>query len=135
MPGLSDNIKVTAIIDRFLEHSRIYCFENAGQPLVFLSSADWMVRNLDRRVEVAVQVNDPQIKKRLMDEVLGLSLQDNVKSHRILADGRSERIVRGANEVAVRSQLTLLELAQKQVAAATAEAALPGKKGKKKRRS
>jgi polyphosphate kinase len=135
VPGLSDNISVTAIIDRFLEHSRIYCFENAGQPLVFLSSADWMVRNLDRRVEVAVQVNDPQIKKRLMDEVLGLSLQDNVKSHRILADGRSERIVRGANDVAVRSQQTLLELAQKQVAAATAEAALPGKKGKKKRRS
>ena len=135
VPGLSDNIKVTAIIDRFLEHSRVYCFENAGQPLVYISSADWMVRNLDRRVEVAVQVHDTQIKKRILDEVLGLSLQDNVRAHRVLADGRSERIVAAPGEAPVRSQQSLIELAQKQVAAATAEAALPGKKGKKKRRA
>ena len=135
VPGLSDNITVTAIIDRFLEHSRVYCFENAGQPLVYISSADWMVRNLARRVEVAVQVHDTQIKKRILDEVLGLSLQDNVKAHRVLADGRSERVVAAPGEALVRSQQSLIELAQKQVAAATAEAALPGKKGKKKRRS
>ena len=135
VPGLSDNIQVSAIIDRFLEHSRVYCFENAGQPLVFLSSADWMVRNLDRRVEVAVQVNDVQLRKRIIDEVLTPSLQDNQKAHRVLADGRSERIVPAPGEPAMRSQQMLLDLVQKQNAAATAEAATPGKKGKKKRRN
>lgn len=131
VPGLSDNIEVKAIIDRFLEHSRVYTFENGGAPLVFLSSADWMVRNLDRRVEVAVQVTDPVLKKRLLDEVLGLSMADNTKAHRVLADSRSERIQPKAGEPVVRSQQALVELAQKQIAAANEAAAQPG--GKKRR--
>jgi polyphosphate kinase len=134
VPGLSDNIQVRALVDRFLEHSRIYYFENAGVPLVYLSSADWMVRNLDRRVEVAVQVTEPALKKRLIDEVLGISLADNIKSHRVLPDGRSERLVPKAGEPLLRSQVVLLELAQKQIAAATEAAASPSKKGRGKRR-
>ncbi|MBL9077014.1 MAG: polyphosphate kinase 1 [Planctomycetes bacterium] len=114
VPGLSDNITVVSIVDRFLEHSRVYYFENAGNPLVYLSSADWMVRNLDRRVEVAAPVLEPELKKRVVDEVLGMALHDNVKARRVLASGQSERIVRAAAEPAVRSQLALLDLSMKQ---------------------
>ena len=114
MPGLSDNIVVKAIIDRFLEHSRVYYFENAGQQVVYISSADWMVRNLDRRVEVAVPILDPTLKKRVVDEVLGLSLADNVKARRVLPDGSSERVRRAEGEPPVRSQQALLEMAQRQ---------------------
>ncbi len=114
VPGLSDNITVVAIIDRFLEHSRVYYFENGGNPLVYLSSADWMVRNLDRRVEVAAPVLDPDLKRRVVDEVLGMALRDNVKAHRVLWNGQSERIVRAAGEAPLRSQLALLEMTMKQ---------------------
>ncbi|MBK8099337.1 MAG: polyphosphate kinase 1 [Planctomycetes bacterium] len=114
VPGLSDNITVKAIIDRFLEHSRIYWFENAGNPQVYISSADMMVRNLDRRVEAAAPVLDPELKKRVVDEILGMALADNVKARKVLPDGSSERIVRAPADPAVRSQQTFLELAQKQ---------------------
>jgi polyphosphate kinase len=114
VPGLSDNISVVAIVDRFLEHSRVYYFENAGNPLVYLSSADWMVRNLDRRVEVAAPVLDPELKKRVVDEVLGMALGDNVKARRVLANGQSSRIARGPGEPALRSQQALLDLSMRQ---------------------
>ena len=114
VPGLSETISVKAIIDRYLEHSRVYYFENGGNPVVYLSSADWMARNLDRRVEVAAPVVDPELKKRVIDEVLGLALADNVKARRVLPTGQSERIVRAEGEVAVRSQQVLLEMAMKQ---------------------
>ncbi|MGE3171528.1 MAG: polyphosphate kinase 1 [Planctomycetota bacterium] len=114
VPGLSDNITVTALIDRFLEHSRIYYFENGGNPLVYLSSADWMIRNLDRRVEVAAPVHDPELKQRVVDEVLGLSLADNQKAHRVLPDGSSERVARPDGAPVIRSQIELLERAQRQ---------------------
>jgi polyphosphate kinase len=114
VPGLSDNITVKAIVDRFLEHSRVYYFENGGNPLVYLSSADWMVRNLDRRVEVAVPVLDPELKKRVVDEVLGSALGDNVKARRVLPSGQSERIARAEGEAPLRSQQALLDLALRQ---------------------
>src|SRR5262245_29942095 len=135
VPGLSENITVKAIIDRFLEHSRVYYFENAGNPLVYLSSADWMIRNLDRRVEVAAQIHDPEIKKRVIDEVLGLSLADNVKARRVLADGRSERVVRTDGEAAIRSQLALLDLTQKQPEPPAEGGSPQQKKARKKRPS
>jgi polyphosphate kinase len=113
VPGLSETIRVTAIVDRFLEHSRVYYFENAGNPIVYLSSADWMVRNLDRRVEVAVPVLDPVLKKRVIDEVLGLSLQDTVKARRILPNGLSERLPPPEGRAALRSQAALLDLASR----------------------
>jgi polyphosphate kinase len=114
VPGLSENISVVAIVDRFLEHSRVYYFENGGNPLVYLSSADWMIRNLDRRVEVAAPILDPELKKRVIDEVLGMALADNVKARRILPSGQSERIVRGDGELPLRSQLALLEMTMRQ---------------------
>lgn len=112
VPGLSDNITVTAIVDRFLEHSRVYYFENAGEPDVLLSSADWMIRNLDRRVEVAAPILDPQLRDRVIEEVLNISLRDNVKAHRVLPDGTSQRVQAAAGEATVRSQATLIELTQ-----------------------
>lgn len=135
VPGLSDNITVVAIVDRFLEHSRVYYFENAGNPLVYLSSADWMVRNLDRRVEVAAPVLDPELKKRVVDEVLGAALADNVKARRVLPTGQSERITRNEGEVPLRSQLALLEMTMKQPES-TPEGGFsdPQKRRKKKKR-
>ncbi|MBW2436481.1 MAG: RNA degradosome polyphosphate kinase, partial [Deltaproteobacteria bacterium] len=65
VPGLSENIRVYSTLGRFLEHSRIYRFENAGEPEFFIGSADWMQRNLDRRVETIVPVSDPELKLEL----------------------------------------------------------------------
>jgi polyphosphate kinase len=114
VPGLSDNITVVAIVDRFLEHSRVYYFENAGNPLVYLSSADWMARNLDRRVEVAAPILDGELKKRVIDEVLGMALNDNVKARRVLPSGQSERVLRSDGDAPLRSQNALLEMTMKQ---------------------
>ena len=114
VPGMSDNISVVAIVDRFLEHSRVYYFENGGNSLVYISSADWMIRNLDRRVEVATPILDPELKKRVVEEVLGLSLQDTVKARRVLPSGDCERVSPVAGDKPLRSQQVLLEKAQKQ---------------------
>ena len=113
--GLSENITVTTIVDRFLEHSRVYCFENAGDPKVYLSSADWMIRNLERRVEVAAPILAPALKKRVIDEVLGMALKDNVKARRVRPDGQSERITRKVGELRLRSQTALLDAAMRPV--------------------
>src|SRR3954452_8448263 len=80
VPGLSENIRVVSIVGRFLEHSRIYYFENAGDAVVYLSSADWMPRNLVRRVEVAFPIEDPALKKEIVNEVLPAFLRDCVKA-------------------------------------------------------
>lgn len=134
VPGLSENIRVTAIVDRFLEHSRVYYFENGGDPDVFLSSADWMIRNLDRRVEVAAPVLDAHLKQRVIDDVLGMSLNDNVKSHRILPDGSSERVARADKAPALRSQTTLLKLTMSRTESAGEDAKRKKKRKKKDRR-
>jgi polyphosphate kinase len=85
VPGLSDNIRVISIIDRFLEHARVYIFENAGAREYFLSSADWMSRNLDRRVEVAFPIYDPTLQQQVQ-EIIDTQLADNVKARVLLAD-------------------------------------------------
>jgi len=82
---LSENIEIVSIVDRFLEHSRIYYFYNNGKPKVYLSSADWMIRNLDNRVEVAVPIYDKQIQKELYD-FIDIQLSDNVKARLIDSD-------------------------------------------------
>ncbi len=136
VPGLSDNITVISIIDRFLEHSRVYYFENAGNPFVYLSSADGMARNLDRRVEVAAPVLEPELKKRVVDEVLGMALNDNVKARRILPNGLSERVVRADTDLPLRSQQALLDMTMKQPES-TPEGGVsePQKRRKKKKRA
>lgn len=107
VPGLSENIRVISIVDRYLEHARISYFENAGEGEYLLASADWMPRNLDRRVEIAFPVLEPVLKAQIR-EILQTQLADTVKARRILADGRSVRL--GATgRPALRSQERLYE--------------------------
>jgi polyphosphate kinase len=89
--GLSENIEVMSIIDTFLEHSRIFYFSNAGNEEIYLSSADWMPRNLERRIEIMFPIENPKLKKDLT-ELLKLYFKDNVKSWRLLASGEYEKI-------------------------------------------
>ncbi|HEY8413853.1 MAG TPA: hypothetical protein VIK76_20705, partial [Pyrinomonadaceae bacterium] len=86
-PGLSQTIHVRSIVGRFLEHSRVFYFANGGDEELYIGSADWMTRNLDRRVEVVVPVLDSQSKKYLKDTVLAAYLRDNVKSRVMNSDG------------------------------------------------
>ncbi len=111
IPGISENISVVSIVDRFLEHTRIFYFGNAGSPEVYIGSADWMDRNLSRRVEVVFPINEPRLKKRVIEEVLALTLADNVKARRLLPDGSYERVKAAPGEAPVRSQDRFLQLA------------------------
>ncbi len=108
IPGLSENIRVISIVDRYLEHARIFHFENGGQPEYLLASADWMPRNLDRRVELAFPILEPPLQA-VVREVLEIQLADNVKARRILSTGSSVR-VRADGAPAVRSQERLYEV-------------------------
>jgi polyphosphate kinase len=110
IPGVSENIRVTSIVDRFLEHSRIFYFGNGGDPQVYIGSADWMDRNLSRRVEVVWPVEQPELKQRLIREILATSLADNVKARELLSDGTYRRVT-PANDQRVRSQERFLEFA------------------------
>jgi polyphosphate kinase len=107
--GLSENISVVSIIDRYLEHARILRFHHGGDDLVFISSADWMPRNLDRRIELLVPVEDPPLKQRLA-ETLEVYFEDNVKARHLQADGSYNRpkLPRGAKRRR-RSQEVLYE--------------------------
>ncbi|MBN2088830.1 RNA degradosome polyphosphate kinase [candidate division KSB1 bacterium] len=97
IPGISENITVRSIVGRYLEHSRIFYFENGGEPLYYLSSADWMPRNLDRRIETLFPVENPDAQQRL-NEILELNLQDNIKSRVLNADGHYSRVNRRGKE-------------------------------------
>jgi polyphosphate kinase len=90
VPGLSENIQVVSIVDRFLEHARILCFENGGEPEYYLSSADWMGRNLDGRVETTFPVLDPGLQRQV-EAILSLQLADDTKARVLTADGRHTR--------------------------------------------
>jgi len=128
VPGTSDNIRVISIVDRFLEHARIFYFENGGKREVYLSSADWMPRNFQRRVEVMFPVDDEELRNRVVDEILAIALADNVKARRLLADGTYVRVRHeGANgKPAMRSQYRFMELAREK---AQAGPGLPGAGG------
>ena len=111
VPGISDNIRVYSIIDRFLEHSRVFYFHNNGDPQVYIGSADWMDRNLIRRVEVVFPVEAPELKQRLIAEILAISLADNTKTRELLPDGSYRRTQRDPNQPPLRSQERFLEIA------------------------
>ena len=109
--GVSDNIRVRSIVGRFLEHSRIYYFHNAGNPLVFLSSADWMQRNFFKRVETCFPVEDPLLRQRVIDEGLLCYLRDNQRAWQLRADGSYVRIPSGRAKPRDAQQELLLQLA------------------------
>ena len=89
--GISENIRVRSIVGNFLEHSRIFYFLNDGQPEFYMGSADWMPRNLDRRVEILFPVEEEEIKKSVY-HILEVELADNVKAHILNKDGQYEKI-------------------------------------------
>lgn len=101
--GFSENIRVISIVDRFLEHSRLFYFENGGKSELFLSSADWMTRNLTRRIELMCPIYDDGIKEMLAD-ILHLSLRDNVKARQLLPNGSYQFVSRNDKEAPIRSQ-------------------------------
>jgi polyphosphate kinase len=111
LPGLSENITVRSIVDRFVEHSRIFYFENACQPEVWLASADWTPNHFFHRIEVAFPIDDGNLRERLRGQVLETLLHDNVKARFLQADGTYARPKPRRNAPDRRSQSELLAAA------------------------
>ena len=101
--GMSDNIEVISIVDRFLEHARVFIFHNGGDERIFLSSADWMERNLSFRIETTFPVYDPDLKAEVR-EMIDLQLNDNVKA-RYINEKNNNEYRRTGSELPVRAQL------------------------------
>jgi polyphosphate kinase len=114
LKGVSDTIDVVSIVDRFLEHSRIFHFRNGGDDEVYLSSADWMPRNLDRRIELLFPVESPEGRQKLI-LALDAAFQDNVKGRRLQADGSYKRRRPAKGEEPYRSQIELHREAKRAV--------------------
>ena len=108
IPGVSENITVTSVVGRFLEHSRIYYFRNGGDEQIYLGSADLMTRNINRRVETLFPIDDRRMVRLLLDEVLATYLADNRKAHRMQPDGTYVRVARHESEPSLSSQAWLL---------------------------
>lgn len=117
--GISDNISVISIVDRFLEHPRVMCFHNNGDPRVFIASADWMTRNLDHRIEVGTPIYDERLKKRILD-ILNIQLNDTVKARIIDAEQSNAYVPRG-NRRKIRSQLAIYDYLKRQEQSANAQ--------------
>ena len=109
--GLSENIEVISIVDKFLEHPRVFIFENQGDAKVYISSADFMTRNLDRRVEIGCPIYDPEIKQEIVD-TFAISWQDNVKA-RIISATQDNAYRECQGEPALRSQFEMYSYYQK----------------------
>ena len=111
VPGVSEHITVRSVVDRFLEHSRIFYFENACQPEVFVGSADWMPRNFFRRIEVVFPIEDGNLRDRVTRELLDTVLADNVKARVLAADGSYRQLTPKRGGKALRSQTEFVRLA------------------------
>ena len=110
VPGLSEHIRVRSIVGNYLEHSRIFYFENDGSPEIYMGSADWMPRNLDRRVEIIFPVLDDQLKEKAI-HILEVQLADNVKAHIMQSDGTYQKADR-RGKASVNAQETFCEEAK-----------------------
>jgi polyphosphate kinase len=114
VPELSENIRVISIVGRFLEHSRVYFFANAGDPEVYLASADWMPRNFLRRVEIAFPIEDPTLRDEVINEVLPSYLTDHVKARELQPDGTYLRLKPQEGEQPSQAQLHFRERSRRQ---------------------
>lgn len=119
----SKNIEVISVIDRFLEHARLFYFHQGGNPEVFIASADWMGRNLERRVELMIPIEEGSLQRRLV-RILETLFQDNVQASRLLPDGTSQRIARSAGKRALRAQAHFFNQARKAAKAREHERAM-----------
>ncbi|MBI2213505.1 MAG: polyphosphate kinase 1 [Acidobacteria bacterium] len=137
LPGISENIRVMSLVDRYLEHSRLFWFHNDGQRDVWAASGDWMQRNFSRRIEVTWPIVDPKLAARVCDEIIATTLADNVKGWDLKPDGASVRRTAAEGEPAVRCQERFIESARSEAVAVgdyedtIAEAATVRKKAKK----
>ena len=105
---MSETIEVVSIVDRFLEHSRIYYFRNGGDEEVFLGSADLMPRNLDRRVEILFPIESKPVRDTILRDILEVHLRDTKQARRLLPDGSYERVQPPPGEEAFSSQYWLI---------------------------
>jgi polyphosphate kinase len=113
LPGISENIRVTSILDRFLEHSRIYYFHNGGEPEIYSGSADWMPRNFKKRVEILYPIKNADLKSRITNEILMTYLSDNVKARLMQPDGSYIRIAPKEGEKIIRAQMEFIKIARR----------------------
>lgn len=112
IPGISENIQVISVVDRFLEHSRIFYFHAGGEEKLFISSADWMPRNMDRRIELLIPIFEPAIKTRLRDEILATTWNDNYKARTLNSDGSYTLRTPEPDGERIHSQKKFIELAR-----------------------
>ena len=122
-PKYSKNIEVVSVIDRFLEHARLFYFHQGGDAEVYISSADWMTRNLEKRVELMIPIEEAPLKRRLV-RILEAYFQDNTQASRLLPDGSSQRIVRAKGQKAFRVQDYFYQQAKKSAKAREHERAM-----------
>lgn len=127
LKGISENITVRSIVDRFLEHSRIYYFENACQPQVFISSADWLPRNLYRRIETAIPIEDGVLRERIVSEILAVTLADTGRARFLQSDGTYRPVAPAPGQQPRRSQAEFIALADSGHEPARAKTAAPRK--------
>jgi polyphosphate kinase len=114
VPALSENIRVISVVGRFLEHSRIFHFGNAGHPEVYLSSADWMPRNFFRRVELTFPIKDPGLCREIVEEILPTFLRDRVKARELQPDGSYRRLAPREGKEKSQAQLTFRNRAREE---------------------
>jgi polyphosphate kinase len=125
LPGISENIRVWSVVDRFLEHSRVLVFGEGSKEKVFLSSADWMPRNFERRVEVMFPIEAEDLRKKIVEEIIPAYMSDNRRTRVLNPDGNYSRVAPTSDQPSHRSQVELLTLAAAREEAELAETLMP----------